>query len=107
MNVMISWGCTIADKMLTHLIGMSERTMCLIGKEGWMRDASVPIKIGRMLKGPVCVSKIKLDRLDCIILKGVTIGEGAVVGAGSVVTKDVPDYGVVAGNPATLIRYTK
>ena len=41
---------------------------------------------------------------NAIILKGVTIGEGAVVGAGSVVTKDVLPWTVVAGNPARLIR---
>jgi maltose O-acetyltransferase len=39
-----------------------------------------------------------------IILKGVTIGEGAIVGAGSVVTKDVPAWSVAAGNPARVIR---
>lgn len=39
-----------------------------------------------------------------IILPGVTIGEGAIVGAGSVVTKDVPPLAVVAGNPARVIR---
>ena len=38
-----------------------------------------------------------------IILPGITIGEGAVVGAGSVVTKDVEPYTIVAGNPARLI----
>jgi UDP-2-acetamido-3-amino-2,3-dideoxy-glucuronate N-acetyltransferase len=38
------------------------------------------------------------------ILCGVTIGENAIVGAGSVVTKDVPDNAVVAGNPARLLR---
>jgi acetyltransferase-like isoleucine patch superfamily enzyme len=35
---------------------------------------------------------------------GVTVGKRAVVGAGSVVTKDVPDYAVVAGNPARVLR---
>lgn len=39
-----------------------------------------------------------------IVLKGVTIGPYAVVGAGSVVTRDVPPYAVVAGNPAKYIR---
>lgn len=39
-----------------------------------------------------------------IVLPGVTIGEGAIVGAGSVVTKDVPPYTIVAGNPAKIIR---
>jgi len=38
------------------------------------------------------------------ILCGITIGENAIVGAGSVVTKDVPDNVVVAGNPARLLR---
>lgn len=38
------------------------------------------------------------------VLLPVTIGEGAVVGAGSVVTKDVPDWAVVAGNPARVLR---
>lgn len=39
------------------------------------------------------------------ILKGVTVGKGAVVAAGAVVTKDVPPYSIVGGNPAKLIRY--
>ena len=39
-----------------------------------------------------------------LIMPGVKIGDGAVVGAMSVVTKDVPPYGIVAGNPATLQR---
>jgi len=42
---------------------------------------------------------------SAIILSGVNVGNGAVVGAGSVVTKDVPPYAIVAGNPARLIRY--
>ncbi len=39
------------------------------------------------------------------ILSRVTIGENAIVGAGSVVTKDVPPHAIVAGNPAKLLRY--
>jgi virginiamycin A acetyltransferase len=39
------------------------------------------------------------------ILSGVAIGDGAAIGACSVVTKDVPPYAVVAGNPARVLRY--
>ena len=39
-----------------------------------------------------------------IVLPGVTIGRGVTIGAGSVVTKDVPAFHVVAGNPARIIR---
>ena len=44
---------------------------------------------------------------NATILCGITIGENAVVGAGAVVTKDVPDNSIVAGNPAKLIRELK
>ena len=43
----------------------------------------------------------------CIILKGVTIGKHSVVAAGSVVVRDVPDYVVVGGNPAKILREIK
>lgn len=42
---------------------------------------------------------------SAIVLPGVEVGDGAVIGAGSVVTKSVPTYSIVAGNPARVIRY--
>ncbi|MBN6379068.1 N-acetyltransferase, partial [Escherichia coli] len=41
---------------------------------------------------------------NATILPGIEIGEGAIIGAGSVVTKDVPPYSIVTGNPAKLIK---
>ena len=45
------------------------------------------------------------NEFNCIILKGVTIGKGAIIAAGTIVTKDVPPFAVVGGNPARIIKY--
>lgn len=54
---------------------------------------------------PVVIERDVWIGCNCTILPGVTIGEGAVVAAGSVVTKDVPAYAVVAGVPARVIKH--
>lgn len=55
-------------------------------------------------KGDVVIGNDVWIGHGATILSGVTIGDGAVVGAMAVVTKDVPDYAIVAGNPARVIR---
>lgn len=60
--------------------------------------SSQPLDVGRIVVGKdvwVCVG--------CYILKGVTIGDGAVIGAGSVVNRDVPPYEIWAGIPARKV----
>lgn len=54
--------------------------------------------------GTVHIKRGAYIGVHSIILPGVTVGEGAIVGAGSVVTKDVPPLSVVAGNPARVIK---
>ncbi|WP_292489709.1 DapH/DapD/GlmU-related protein [Mesorhizobium sp.] len=54
--------------------------------------------------GKVRISDNAWIGFNSIILKGVTIGEGAIVGAGSVVTKNVEPFTIVAGNPARVLQ---
>ena len=56
---------------------------------------------------PTVVRKRASIGTSSTILCGLTIGEGAVVGAGSVVTKDVPPHAVVAGNPARILKFVE
>ena len=53
---------------------------------------------------PVVIEDNVLIGANCVVLEGVRVGEGAVVAAGSVVTKDVPSGAVVAGTPAKVIK---
>ena len=55
--------------------------------------------------GEVDIGSNVMIGANCTILPGVTIGDNAVVGAGSIVTKDVPANAFVAGNPARVVRY--
>ncbi|GAM69539.1 galactoside O-acetyltransferase [Vibrio sp. JCM 19236] len=66
-----------------------------LGSDTGVKKAPVHIKTGAWIGG------------FSIILKGVTIGENSVVGAGSVVTKNIPDNEVWAGNPAVFIKALK
>jgi acetyltransferase-like isoleucine patch superfamily enzyme len=56
---------------------------------------------------PVRINDDAWIAAGAMVLRGVTIGKAAIVGAGAVVTHDVPPFAIVAGNPARVIRYVK
>jgi virginiamycin A acetyltransferase len=56
-------------------------------------------------KGPIEIGSDCWVGTEAMIFGGTTIGHGSIVGARAVVTKDVPPFAVVAGNPARVIRY--
>lgn len=116
-NVIININCTFVDNSkitignhvliasnvqlytASHPTAPEERLICDWQEKGcaWFSTYSEPITIkdGAWLGGGV------------IVLPGVTIGENAVIGAGSVVTRSIPDNCVAVGNPCKPIRYFK
>jgi galactoside O-acetyltransferase len=96
-DVIISWGVTVVDHN-SHSLDWEHRrndvTDWARGEKDWRH---VDIR-------PVVIHDKVWIGFGASILKGVIIGEGAVVGAGSMVTRDVPAYTVVAGNPARPIK---
>lgn len=105
-GVYINFNCTFLD---TCLITIGSRT--LIGPGCSFYAASHPLDpfVRNGTEGPEDGKPITIGE-DCwfggsvIVLPGVTIGRGVTIGAGSVVTKDVPAFHVVAGNPARIIK---
>lgn len=97
-NVLISYGCVIADSNNHSLfpeLRINDLATWMDGRRhDWSYSEMAPIRI---CEGTWIGAR-------SIILKGVTIGAGAVVGMGSVVTRDVPPRTVVGGNPARVIR---
>lgn len=108
-DVIISYGCTIYDHD-SHSIYWEERKNDV---KNIISDINSGVNFIKSKEwNNVKTKKVKIcDKVwigfNSVILKGVTIGEGAVVGAQSVVTKDVPPYTVVAGNPAKIVKQIK
>lgn len=90
-NVMIGGGAVIMDTD-AHSLDYKLRKIPLQDKAN---AACCPI----VIKNDVLIGAYS------IILKGVTIGEGSVIGGGSVVTKDIPSHCIAAGNPCKVIKY--
>lgn len=69
-------------------------------------DLQIPMRLqGHYPRKKVTIGDDVWIGIRAIILPGVTIGKGAIVAAGAVVTKDVPPYAIVGGNPARIIKY--
>lgn len=99
-NVLISFDCLIQDSDNHSSISKERLTDTYDWKNGRQhRWDLTPMK-------PIHIKKLAWIGAKSIILKGVTIGEGAIVAAGSVVTKDVAPYIIVGGNPAKFIKET-
>lgn len=98
-RVSIYHGVTIGDGVFIgpHVCFTNDKIPRAVNKDGSLKDAS------KWKVSPINVGDGASIGANSTILPGVSIGKFALVGAGSVVTKDVPDYGLVIGNPARLI----
>ena len=96
---MISWSVVIMDtyRMPLEPEGRHQELQGLARRTYRKIAADVPAR-------PVRIGSDVWIGFDCCILPGVTIGNGSIVGARSVVSEDVEPYTIVAGNPARMVR---
>jgi len=91
------------DPLLPDLIEFEEGSGCGIGVKMLTHNA-MHIKHGTFSFGPIKVCENARIGAYSILLPGVTIGKGSIIGAGSVVTEDIPPYSIAYGVPAKVIR---
>lgn len=98
-------GCTIVSYSEVFIGDFT-----IIGEYASIRDANHGMKFGEPMRYqkhttlPIRIGRDVWIGRGCCILPGVTIGEGPVIGANSVVSKDIPAYSIAAGVPAKIIR---
>jgi maltose O-acetyltransferase len=96
-------GGTVLDPDFAHLIAVGDQTTISIGVIVLAHDASTRRSLGYSRVAPVTIGRRVFVGARALILPGVTIGDDAIVGAGSVVTRDVESGTLVAGNPARVL----
>ena len=92
------------DVTIGHRVGMGPYVKILTSAHG-EAGREVPILAAPLSFSPVIIEDDSDIGVGAIILPGVTIGRGAQIGAGAVVTRDVPPYAIAAGNPARVLRF--
>ena len=99
-RVLISHNVNIHDN-IAHPLDSTERheDFVHIRTIGFQEKVNIPSK-AIIIEDDVWIG------FNATILKGVTIGAGAIIGANTIITKDVPSYAVVVGNPPRIIKYT-
>jgi putative colanic acid biosynthesis acetyltransferase WcaF len=106
-NVDLAWGVIITT---SGTVSIGDRSLIGYGVMISSANHNIPPRHGRIFnsghsRAPVTIGADVWVGAHSVILAGVTIGDGSVVGAGSIVTKDVPDNVIVGGIPARVIKY--
>lgn len=101
---LFNMGCYFdlaAPITIEHNVGVGNDVLLLTGSHE-ISDSGR--RVGNLIASPIVIQEGAWLGARCVVLPGVTIGRGAVVAAGAVVTKDVPPNSLVAGVPAKVIR---
>lgn len=95
----------IGDVTLGNYVGSAQGIfLCAYNRE--YRDLNTPIMFqGKKPDRPIVIEDDVLLLANCMVLAGVRVHTGAVIGAGAVVTRDVPPFAVVVGNPARVVKF--
>ncbi len=101
---LIGFGTTIIGPIVIEKDVLLAQNIVLSALNHGYTDIRKPIRVQPVNTQPIHISEGSWIGANALVLPGIHIGKNSVVAAGSVVTKDVPDYSVVVGNPARIVR---
>lgn len=106
-NVECGEFCILGDRVNLHAMGpISLGDRVIISQEAYLSSGTHELESAdfELVVKPIRIESRAWIAARAFILPGVTMGEGAVAGAQAVVTRDVPPWSVVAGNPARIVK---
>lgn len=104
----IAHNCTLSGFDAGIFIGenvMIAPNCVLVAFDHGFTDINIPMSKQKFVQQPITISDDVWIGANCTITKGVKIGKGVIVGANSCVNKDIPDYAIVGGVPAKILKY--
>jgi len=110
-NIHISAFCALYGKFgikMEEYSGLSPRCTLLSGSDDFSGDSMIspmaPEEFTNVFGSPIVIRKFCQIGAGSIVMPGVTVNEGAAIGALSLVKKDIPEWSIYAGNPARFIK---
>lgn len=109
-----SWGSKNEGLEIGNYVSIGPEVTFLLGGNHYTKTITTyPFKVmyfnettpEALSKGKIIIEDDVWLGMNTLILSGVKIGKGAVIGAGSIVSKDIPPYAIVVGNPCKVIKY--
>jgi len=109
----VYWGADNEKLIIGNFVSIASNVKFILGGEHNYK-CLIPypflykfknVKVEAFTKGPIVVEDEAWIGYGATILSGVKIGKGAIIGAGSVISKNVPPYSIVVGNPQQLLGY--
>lgn len=109
-----SWGSENEGLEIGNYVSIASDVIFILGGNHYTKTITTyPFKVmyfnetipEALSKGKIIIEDDVWIGMNSLILSGVKIGKGAVIGAGSVVSKDIPPYAIAVGNPCKVIKY--
>lgn len=100
----IGLGCTLIGPVKIGNDIRLAQNVVMSGLNHNYEDISIPISKQGVTTSPIIIEDESWIGANSVVLPGVTVGKHCIIAAGSIVTKTIPEYSVVAGNPARIIK---